>query len=56
MTTDTNTRFAALFTALVMTAALSGGTLFMFDHVSQASQADAPVVALQTVTITAKRV
>ena len=56
MTTDTTTRFAAFFAAMAMTVAMNGSMLFMFDQVSKADQAQATVVALDTVTIVAKRV
>ena len=56
MTTDSTTRFAGFFAAVLMTIALNGSMLFVFDQVSKADQADADVVALQTVTVTSKRV
>jgi hypothetical protein len=56
MNTATTTRFAALAIALVMTVAVNGTTLFMFDAVAKSSQTAATVVALDTVTITAKRI
>ena len=56
MTTDTTTRIAAFITAVTMTVAMNGGMLFMFDQVSKADQAQTSVVALDTVTIVAKRV
>ena len=56
MTTDTTTRFAAFFAALAVTVAMNGSMLFMFDQVSKADQAETSVVALDTVTIVAKRV
>lgn len=56
MTTDITTRFAAFFTAVAVTLVLNGSMLFMFDQVSKADQAEVSVVALNTVTIVAKRV
>lgn len=56
MKTATTTRLAALAIALVMTVAVNGTTLVMFDAVAQSGQARATVVALDTVTITAKRI
>ena len=55
MTTDTTTRFAAFFTALAITATLNGSMLFMFDQAAKDDLVQAPVVALDTVTIIAKR-
>ena len=56
MTLTTTTRFLGMFSALVMTLALNGGMLFMFDQLSHDAQASSAVVSLQTVTIVGKRV
>lgn len=58
MTTDTTTRFVGLFSALVMTLALNGGMLFVFDQLTHETQTQTQTatVSLETVTIVGKRV
>ncbi len=58
MNTAHTIRIAAIFSALVLSAAVNGTTLMAFDHVARATQGAGTAVssvALQTVTITAKR-
>jgi hypothetical protein len=55
MTAHTTTRFAGMLTALVMTVALNGGMLFMFDHTAKSNEANSVVMSLETVTIIGKR-
>jgi hypothetical protein len=50
------TRITGFLTAVVMTVAINGGMLLMFDDVAQADQAGTTVVALDTVTIVGKRI
>ncbi len=56
--THSNISIAALFTALVMTIAVNGSTLALFDNLAQLAQtgASSTTVALDTVTVTAKRI
>ena len=56
MTPDTTTRFVGVLSALVMTLALNGGMLFVFDQLTHDTQAQTATVSLQTVTIVGKRV
>ena len=56
MNTAIATRITGFLTAVVMTVAVNGGMLFMFDDVTQADQAATTVVALDTVTIVGKRI
>lgn len=56
MTTLSTTRLLGAFSALVMTVALNGGMLFMFDRLAHNTDQSATVVSLQTVTIVGKRV
>lgn len=56
MTTDTTTRFVGVLSALMMTLALNGGVLFMFDDLAQQTEVHSTVVSLETVTIVGKRV
>ncbi len=55
-----NVRIASLFIALGLTIAVNGSTLALFDSLAHANEtAAAPAtatVALETVTITAKRI
>ncbi len=58
MNTAHTIRIAAIVSALVLSVAVNGTTLMAFDHLAQTAQAahtGAGSVALQTVTITAKR-
>lgn len=56
MTTDTTTRFVGVLSALVMTLALNGGMLFVFDQLTHDTQTQTATVSLETVTIVGKRV
>ncbi len=56
MTTNTTTRFVGLLSALVMTLALNGGMLFMFDNLAQQAEVQTTVLSLETVAIVGKRV
>ncbi len=58
MNTAHTIRIAAVLSALVLSIAVNGTTLMAFDHLAQtakATPASTHTVALQTVTITAKR-
>ena len=57
MITANSNRIAAFFTAFVLTVAVNGTTLAMFDTVARDGHTDVAktAVALNTVTITAKR-
>jgi hypothetical protein len=58
MTTDTTTRFVGMLSALVMTLALNGGMLLVFDQLTHDTQTatQTATVSLETVTIAGKRV
>ena len=56
MSTLSTTRLLGAFSALVMTVALNGGMLFMFDRLAHNTDQSATVVSLETVTIVGKRV
>lgn len=56
MNTAITTRIAGFLTAVVMTVAINGGMLFMFEEAAQDDQAAPAVIALDTVTIVAKRI
>ena len=56
MTKTTTTRFVGVLSALVMTLALHGGMLFMFDDLAQQAEVQSTVLSLETVTIVGKRV
>ncbi len=57
MNANTTIRFTALFTALLVTAALQGGMLYKFDQVaSKAAQPVTTVITLENVTVVGKRV
>jgi hypothetical protein len=57
MTANTTIRFTALFTALLVTAALHGSMLFKFNQVAtQGAHPTPTLVTLQNVTIVGKRV
>ena len=56
MTRNSTTRFVGFFSALVMTLALNGGMLFVFDELTHDTQTQTATVSLDTVTIVGKRV
>lgn len=56
MTPLSTTRLPGAISALVITVALNGGVLFMFDRMAQDPQTSTAVVSLETVTIVGKRV
>jgi hypothetical protein len=58
MTPDTTTRFVGVLSALVMTLALNGSMLFVFDQLTHntPTQTQTATVSLETVTIVGKRV